>query len=315
MRDRRERPSQIIQIQQPMSTKKTSIKPAKNIKDELAKGAAAIRAAKAKSNPAKAGKTMSSATSKKPKANKPAKEVAVIVLPKLEPCKDTIEEIMGRRVALNKDGTALKIDEATTTGEAVKIFDNLEKTMQVDGLLLGDAINQFSELPAFKGQLSAFMASTGRSVDRWRTLASVAKNTPPSLRGLHPDIGVEHLRAIVRVEKLEDKKELAKELVAAAESGHPLTVKEVVAKASKINPPKRTGKKNDKPAKAQKAAKETRDLTTDENDALNELEDAAARCAHLVEGAAFLLEAKTDATSTLREKLDRIARFSAQLAE
>lgn len=302
-----------------MRTKKTSTKPAaKNIYAELEKNAAIIRGGdkkKSKSNPAKAGRGLSSATTKKkPAAKKPPKETALIVLPKLEPCKDDIGEIMARRVELNKDGTTLKIDSATTTGEAVKIFDNLEKTVQVDGLLLGDAINQFADLPAFKGQFPAFMASTGRSIDRCRTLASVAKNTPPSLRGLHPDIKIEHLRALVRIPLLEDKKALAKEMVEAAEAGKPMTKQQVTAKAEKIAPTKK-GKPRKKAAVAQKQAKVTRELTVEENDALDAMEDAAAKLAGLVEGGAFLLEATKDKTMTLREKLDRIARFSVQLAE
>lgn len=297
-----------------MTTKKNSIKPASNAKADLAKGAEAIRAAlaKKKSNPAKAGKGLSSATSKKEKKPKAKNEAALIVLPKVVFPKEDIGQIMARCVTLNKDGTSLKIEGETTTGEALCIFDNLEKTVQLDGLLLGDAINGMSELKSFEGKFAAVMASKGRSIDRCRTLASVAKNTPPSLRGLHPDIKVEHLRALVRIPELEDKKALAKEMVEAAEAGKPMKVADVVKKAEKIHPTKKGKKK--KPATPQKAAKVTRDITFEEKAVLLDMEDKAAALESIIESASFLLEAKPEFTITLREKLERIARFSGQLA-
>ena len=55
-------------------------------------------------------------------------------------------------------------------------------------------------------------------------------------------------------------------------------------------------------------------LTSAEKDVFDELEDAAAKLERQIEGAAFVLEMSSKQTATLREKLDRIARFLTQLA-
>lgn len=301
-------------IQEAEKAKKTGKKPA--AKKATAKPAKSKAAKKDK-------KKMSSTTSKKPKKEKKAKPVkaakALEILPKIEDCKDAPERVMARRVTLSESGSSLKLDPKTTAGESVLLFDYISHDAAMGTLRLGDLINQSAELESFKvkgkSMYAAAMASTGRSMDRLRTLASVARNTPESIRKLADsaalDIGVEHLREVARVPLLEDKKAIIKECVSASKEGKPLNVAKVRAMANKIVPPKK--KKPAKKSNGTSPAKETRDMTADESQALMDIEDAAAKLEALIGGASFVLEIDREKTITLREKLERIARFAAQL--
>ncbi len=278
-------------------------------KADLAKGAAEIQKLRAK-------KGVDVNTKKKP-----AKRVKVdSVEPppaKIVPSKDPVEQILERCVKASKDGTALTLNQETTAGEYLVIFDHLtglhrthEETFQ---LLLGDLIIAGETLPAFGGErqkYAAAMIASGRSLDTLKAYRSTAFHTPKKLRLLP----YSHLHATVKVPAIEDKTKLIEDAAAEAKEGHMPSVKVIRERAAKFKA-KKTGAKAGGRKKAPKAKKETRDLTGDETQALNDMEDAASRLAFMIEGGAFLLEAKSDVTSTLREKLDRIARFSAQLAE
>lgn len=275
-------------------------KPSKSAKDKLAAGAAAIKKAEAEAKK----KNVSSTT--------PPKDGGKLeVLPKIETNKEDIGAIMQRRVTI--DGFALALDSNTEAGEYVRIFDSISGQVEMGGLILGDLINQGAELKCFGGKYAAAMASTGRSVDRLKTFASVAKNTPLSLREMitkRKEIQFEHIREISKVPELEDKKGIVKELVEAAKEGKPLTVKQVREKADKFKPRK---KKKVKPAKPAKEPKLKRDITVEEKDILISLESKASDLCAEIEGASFALEIHTHETAILREKLERIARFFGQL--
>lgn len=282
-----------------MSTKTPAKKPeSKSAKQALAEGAKAIRAAKA------AKKT----PPKKPAEKKP--ETSLDVIAPIEVCKDDISEIMARCVTPSKDGTSLKLNPDTTAGEYVRIFDNVTSLGEKVQFLIGDVINEGAKLKSFGGKYAGMMASTGRSIDTLRSYASVAKNTPPSLRNLHPALTYTHIKQVAKVPALEDKKEILEAAADSAKAGKPLTVKEIAAKADKKSPKK---KKSSKP-KPDKVKLELRDPTSDESALILQLEDSASRLSSEIGGASSLLEVKRAELKPLIEKLDAIARFNAQLA-
>lgn len=285
-----------------MATKKAPSTKPSSIKAKLAAGAKAIQAAKKAAG--KPAKRVDVNTLKK----KPAKTVAVVVeppLPKIVESKDPIGDIYARCV--KRDGVSLTIAPETTAGEYVVIFDDLVKTADGIQLLIGDAIIQGEKLKAFGGKYTQAMISSGRSLDTLKAYRSTAFHTPKKLRLLP----YSHLHATVPAAAIEDKERIIKEAAEKAKDGHLPSVKEIKAQVAKVKP--RSKPRKTKPARAQKQAKVNRDLTADENTALIELEDTAGRLESQIGGASFLLEAKSEDTMTLREKLATIARFSGQL--
>lgn len=280
-------------------------KPAKksdNIKAKLAKGAADI--AKAKAAAKKPAKRVDDSTPKK----KPAKKVEVIVeqpLPEIVPAKGKIEDILALRV--KQEDSSLTLDPDTTAEEYVRIFDEMVGYGDRFQLLIGDLIIAGEKLKAFGGKYAQAMLATGRGLDSLKAYRSTAFNTPKKLRLLP----YSHLHATLPALAIEDKERIIKDAAAKAKDGKMPSVKEIKAEVAKVKP--RSKPRKAKPAKAQKVAKVTRDLTLDETDALGAMEDTAGHLESQIGGASFLLEAKSDDTMTLREKLAAIARFSAQL--
>lgn len=287
-------------------TTKAQTKPAKkssaDIKAKLAKGAAEYQKERAKAAK-KPAKRVDDSTSKK----KPAKKGDVLVeppLPKIVPAKGKIEDILALRV--KQEDSSLTLDPETTAEEYVRIFDEMVGYGDRFQLLIGDLIIAGEKLKAFGGKYAQAMLATGRSIHSLRAYRSTAFNTPKKLRLLP----YSHLHATLPAEAIEDKERIIKNAVALAKDGKMPSVKEIKAEVAKVKP---RNKKKKAPAAKQKPAKVTRDLTTDESDSLIALEDTAAKLESQIGGASFLLEAKSEDTMTLREKLAAIARFSAQL--
>ncbi len=302
-------------ITESMSTKttkkKTDTKDSKAAaRAKLAKGAAELRKAEAAAKKAKpAGKRIADNTTK----SKPVKVDSVEPPLKIVLSKDDLNDIMARCVKTRKDNTGLTLAPETTAGEYVALFDHFTDYAEKFQLLIGDLIIAGETLPAFggdKGKYTAAMLASGRSLSTLKAYRSTALHTPPKLRTLP----YTHLHATVKVQAIEDKTTLIEEATAEAKDGKMPSVKVLRERAAKFAP-KKTGGKKRGPKKAAKAPRETRDLTFDENEILNEIEDVAAKLESLIGGASFLLEAKTDSTSTLREKLGAIARFHGQLAD
>lgn len=292
-----------------MSTKKTpkdKTPKEKTDKQLLAYGAKKIREEKAANKVAK---------KKKPET----KGAEMELMPKIEECKDDIGEIVQRRVIPTKNDTAIKLHSDTTSGEFMRIFDNIvadiaEKkgSAEIAILRLGDAINCGQNLKAFGGKFAVAMASTGRPISSLRTYASVAANTPANMRGLHSDIKFEHLRVIKTIPAIEDKKSVLDKAVKAAKEGHPLTVKQLKDEAKPLIPPP-TKPRAGRPAKAAQQAIELREPTVDESAAMIDLEESASNLCALIGGSSFLTEIKKDEYIPLREKLETISRFFAKL--
>lgn len=286
--------------------KQSAKKPDKSAaKAKLAAGAAAIRKAEADAKKNKKGADIGT---KNPKAKRVKVDAIEVPIPKIFESKQDVHEIMHKRVIIDEKSASLVLDSETTTGEYVKIFDNLVSYGERFQLLIGDLVIAGEKLASFGGKYAAIMLGSGRKLDTLKHYRSTAFHTPKALRLLP----YSHLHEVVKVPALEDKSRIIKDAAKAAKEGKMPSVQEIRKEADKCKPRKK--KKAAIPA-AKKEAKVRRDLTGDENAVLAEMEDAAARLSSMIEGGAFLLEAKTDSTSTLREKLDRIARFAGQLAE
>lgn len=278
----------------------TSKAPAgKTAKQLLAEGAKEIKQAQAAS---KGAKSVS--------GNTKTKSAEIELIPKITKETDSTEIIVARRITFGKQGASLVLDKETTTGEAVVLLDHLVLTGDRVQFLIGDFINQAAELKSFGGKFAAAIASTGRKLETLKAYAMAARHTPPAMRTAHPEIKYQHLKELVPVPKLEDKKAILDEAVKAAKEGHPLTSKELRKKAEPFKTPKKT---KAKPTKPQKPARITRDMTADEKERLIDLEDKAYALEQAIGGAAFVLELTTDDTMTLREKLERVARFWDQI--
>lgn len=291
----------------------------KTIKEQLAEGAKEIRkeTAKAKAEalkkPAakkKAPKAKKSVSPPTRKAKKPAKEKKpkaktagkLEVLPKIVEPKGAIEEILEKRVTMEKNNIGMKLDPDTTAGEAVRLLDFFVDDTEISGVRLGHFINEASKLKCWGGKYLAAIASTGRSLDRLKTFASVAKNVPPALCNRHHEIKFEHLRAIAKVPALEDKKALVDEMVKAADDGKPMTVAQIKAKADRLAPRPKKRPRADSIPDTNRAA------TVEEKETIREIESAAAALESALSGASFLAEIVKSETAILREKLAAIGK-------
>lgn len=306
---------EIANNQKAMSEDKTTTatKPAK--KKPAAKKSPAVKAPAGKTARqllAEGAKEIKQAQAASKSVSKNTK-VAVVdaVLPKIEIPKGEIDLILAERVTMGKDNASLKISKDTTAGEFIRIFDNIVNLGDKVQFLIGDAINEGEVLPCFEGKFEAALASTGRKLETLKAYAMAARHTPPSMRSVHPQIKYQHLKELVPIQKLEDKKTVLAEAVQAAKDGHPLTTKELRAKAEPFKKPK--AKRKEAPAKPQKPGRVIRDITVEETDALKDLEGKAEALEQAIGGAAFVLELKTEETMFLREKLERIARFWDQI--
>lgn len=262
--------------------------PSKSAKDKLAEGAKKIRELSKKDKPRVINNTPE-------------------VLPKIVACKDDPREVAARRVTLTNNGHSFTLDKETTAGEALVLFDSFKAIGDNWQLRVGRLILECEKLPCFGGKFAAAMAATGRSLDSCKHYRMVALNIPPSLQLLP----YSHLRRIVPVPELEDKKTIIMEaLKVEKETGTLPNVKAIADEVAKIVPRK---KKKTKPAKAKKDEAPKRDITVEEKAAIEEMEGHAALLDSCIQSAAFALELRTDDTMILREKLERIARFYAQL--
>lgn len=290
-----------------ISKKQSAKKPdAKSAKAKLAAGAAAIRKAEADAKKKPAKRVIDNT---KPKAKRVKVDAIELPIPKIVESRESAEQLMALRVTMDHSKSALVLDPETTAGEYVKIFDSLVGYGEKFQLLIGDLILQGEKLKAFDGKYVQAMAATGRSIDSLKSYRSTALHTPKALRLLP----YTHLREVVKVPALEDKSRIIKEAAAKAKDGNMPSVKDIRKEADKCKP---RNKKSKTPAAAKKKdERPRRDLTVEEAEQLGEMDDAAARLESLIGGASFALEARSEETMSLREKLAAIARFSAQLAE
>lgn len=304
-----------VKTSKPKAKKPAAKKTAKQIADaKLLAGAKKIRLAEAAKN-----KSTSKSPAKKNGVSPTTREAKVDeILPKIVEAKGPIMDILEKCVTIDKNGTGVgvKVAPETSIGEALRIFDYFGTEEGLSGIRFGNAVNAIGALPCMtvggKSKYAEIMASTGRSLDRVKTLASVARLVPLPLQNLSSEIKIEHLRAASKLhDKPEEQKKLLLEAKEKADAGKPMTVKEIKAKADKLAPRKSQPKKT--PAKAAARPVATRDMTTEEKDALIDLEDKAASLCAAIGGASFALEIGGEHTITLREKLADIARFSAKL--
>lgn len=289
--------------------KESSAKPAKKTaKQELAAGAAKLRkeiaAEKAKGKPAKAPKAASKA--KPPAKPKKAKVVNVdAVIAPLEVCTDPIAEISARRLTMSEDGKSMVLDPETPMGEYVRLFDSALASQEQSQWIIGGLINQGQAI--YGEKFAVAMAATGRPLSTLKSYAYVERQVPPDLRLLP----YSHCAEVAKVTDLEKKRKIIHDAVKQTEAGHPMTVKEIRKEADKAKPRKSKPKK---PKADKHIAKPELALSTAEKELYDDLEDTAAKLERQIEGAAFVLEMSPKQTATLREKLDRIARFAAQIS-
>lgn len=276
-------------------SKKTS-KPAKSAKERLAAGAKnlqKLRSAEKKNNPV-GNPGVIDATN-------------LEVFAPIVKSKDDPKEIMARRVTMTNNGRSFTLDKETTAGEFVSLFDEFKAIGDNWQLRIGRLILEGEKLPCFNGKYTEAMAATRRSLDSCKHYRMVALNIPANLQVLP----YTHLREVVKVPELEDKKTIIMEAVEVEKkTGKLPSVKEIRVEADKFKPRK---PKKKKAAKAKKDAVEKRDITVEERAAIEEMEGHAALLDSCIQSAAFALELKSDATMILREKLERIARFYGQL--
>lgn len=292
-----------VEVKSPKSTSakksppKAAPKKSADAKAKLAAGAAELRKLQAEEK----SKKVSSKTL-------PAKSGGKLeVIPKIVESKEDINTIMGKCVVMSSDNGSLKLSPDTTTGEYVRIFDNVTGLGERVQFLIGDLINQGAELKAFEGKYAAAMSSTGRSIDTLKAYASAAKHTPPAWRKLAP---YTHCREVIKIEDKEKAKAILVEYAESEKNGAPLSVKDIRAKADKVAPrkPKKT-----KAAKPAKDAAPPLIMSAAEREHLILMESAADALVVLIGTGSYALDISTDESLTLREKLDTIARFAAQL--
>lgn len=282
----------------PMKPKVAKKSPAKksDAKAALAAGAAELRKAQAEAKKKVSSKTL------------PTKDAGKLeVIPKIIEAKGDVNEIMAKCVVMSPDNGSLKLDKDTTTGEYVRIFDNVVGLSENVQFLIGDLINQGAELKSFDGKYAAAMASTGRSIDALKAYASAARHTPPAWRKLAP---YTHCREVIKIEDKEAAKAILVEYAESEKKGKPLTVKQVRAKAA---PLAQRQPKKPRVKKTTDAPKPPLIMSELERDHLRDMESVADRLVTLIGSAAYALDISTEESLTLREKLDTIARFAAQL--
>lgn len=280
----------------------------KTDKQKLAEGAAALRKAKQEAKPAKGAKPASKGKTP-PKKKEPVTAIVDAVLPPIGEPEHSIETILKKYVKIAGDNGSLEVAENITTGDYLAAFDHINGLREKSQFLLGDLINQGEGLVSFGGKYAQAMASTGRPLSTLKGYAHVARQIPPDLRlGLEFSI----CKVVAGVPKLEDKRQLLNAASESKANGQAPTVKEIEEKAKKF---KKKPKTKTKAPKADKnTAKPDLEMSGAERELYDELEDAAAKLERQIEGASFVLEMSPTQTASLREKLERVARFYTQIS-
>jgi hypothetical protein len=222
-------------------------------------------------------------------------------IPEIKECKADIALVMEKRVKIDKAHWSLDLDEGTTTGEYLKIFDSIIGYSEGFQFLVGDLILKGEKLACFGGESKYrdVMLSTGRSLDSLKAYRSVAFHTPPEMRLLP----YTHIRETVKIENLEDRKAIIEKFAKLADEGKKPSVQEVRAAADKLAPRKPKGK-GKKPIVT---IAPVRDATEAEEAVLKELEEEASHLASHVELSDFVFALKDAQVKKLRELLGRIA--------
>lgn len=228
----------------------------------------------------------------------PVKRVVDDTLPEIEECTLDVPALMKKRVRIDTVQSHLTLDDKTTPGEYVKIFDNFTDYGERFQFLIGDLILAGETLPLMGGKYTPLMLSTGRSLDSLKAYRSVALHTPPELR-LLPYTAT---RETVKIPKLEDRKAIIEKCAELAKDGKMPTVQEVRALADKLMPRKKKAKKP-----AGTPAAELREATPEELAVLKELEDNGAAFSIHLEMSAFVHDISEEHTIKLRDILKQLS--------
>lgn len=216
-------------------------------------------------------------------------------LPEIEEVDTDVKDLMKKRVKIDAEHSTLTLDEKTTPGEYVKLFDNFVDYNERWQFLVGDMILAGEKLPSMGGKYTALMLSTGRSLDSLKSYRSVALHTPPELRLLNYTC----TRETVKIPKLEDRKAIIEKFAEAAKTGNAPRVEDVRAAADRLVPRKKKAKK---PAKSG----DFRNPTAEETAVLKELEESGRAFSSHLEMSEFVHSLADEHTAKLREILKRL---------
>lgn len=276
-------------------TKKTTPKKSPDKKKSLAEARAKLAAG------AKNIKAAAKSNGSKPRVVNNTPDGA---LPEIEECDLDAPALMKKRVKIDTLRSSLTLDDKTTPGEYVKIFDNFTDYGERFQFLIGDLILAGETLPSFEGKYVQAMLSTGRSLDSLKAYRSVALHTPPELRLLP----YTHTRETVKIPKLEDRKAVIEEAAELAKEGKLPSVEEIRKKADKFKARKPKAKKT--------TAAELRDIITPEELAvLKELEESGSAFQRHLEISEFVHDVSDEHTAKLRDILKRLNGVHLRFAE
>lgn len=230
-----------------------------------------------------------------------AKGVIDNTIPEIEEVEADVKSLIKKCVILDAGNRGLALNEDTTAGEAVKLFDYFVDQSESVQFIIGDLILAMEKLPAFKvrgeSKFTQAMLASGRSLDSCKAYRSVSLHTPPELRLLP----YTQTRATLKIPKLEDRKAVIEEAAKLATEGKLPTVEEMMKKADAFAPRKKKGSKN-----GTTPPSPGREPTDGELVIVRELEDnGGAFLAHL-EMSAFVHEIDATDTARLREIVKRI---------
>lgn len=228
------------------------------------------------------------------------KRVVNNTLPEIEEVESDVKTLIKKCVILDADHPALTLNENTTAGEAVKLFDYFVDQSESVQFIIGDLILAMEKLPAFKvkgeSKFTQAMLASGRSLDTCKAYRSVAFHTPSHLRLLP----YTHTRETSKIANPEDRKALIEKFAKEADEGKMPTVQEVRAAADRLVPRKKKG------AQPATTATPGREATDGELVIVRELQDSGgAFLAHL-EISDFIHVIDAEWTAKLREIVKRI---------
>lgn len=225
-----------------------------SIKDKLAAGAAAIKAADTPAkapdaNPKSEKKKSAAKKQNKKAAKKPAKKanskspepppttgtlVVFPPVPRVLPSKRGIMEILADRAKLTHHNTSIEIAKDTPIDEHLSIFAYFAANVENAGFLMGDVINAGQTQHGAK--YDAAVAQTEYSLSTLKQFAYVARNVPANLRDLHPALKFSHLAQVARIEDKTKMKEVLVNAKERIEKGDTITKKDVARIADRIVP-------------------------------------------------------------------------------
>lgn len=263
----------------------------------------ALRAKKDADRAAKASKNTVNRIPKKKPARLPVADMVAI-------SKEAMEAIIANRVTMSEDGSMV-ISKDTPIDEFVHLLGHVESKLENAQWALGELVVQGREI--YGTSFEELMARFGRPISTLKNYSATVQAFPPRLRNLHEKVKFTHYEKLKKLNE-EDRESIILNAVKQAKKGHALTVREIGVIADKKKP-RRAKKPSTKPKKS-KVGKDKPDLEMNalEKEMYDELEEIVIRLDRCIEGVPFVLDMSSTQTATLREKLERIARFYTQIS-